>query len=132
MDKDQKNPSILTKESLKENNTNILRGWGTFLFVCCFIVTIAIIVAIVLILRFLPEEFHFTLIFSLILSWIITIITYAITSCYYDNLAIMIERKLIKYNLIKNTNKSVKCPNCKRNIPGDSNFCSVCGTKNTL
>lgn len=126
---DQKNPSVLTKENLKENKTGVLRGWGTFLFVCCFLVTITLIIGIILIIRFLPEELHFGLIFSLVLSWIITIITYSITSCYYDNLAMMLERKLIKYDLITNRNKSVKCSNCKRNVSGDANYCSVCGTK---
>lgn len=129
MEPDQKNPSVMVKENLKDNKTGVLRGWGTFLFVCCFLVTILTVTGIILTAVFLPKETHFILIFYIVVSWIISVISLSITSCFYDNLAMMLERKLIKYDLIRNANKSVKCKNCGATVSGDANFCSTCGTK---
>ena len=129
MDSNQSNPSAATKESLKENKTGMLRAWCTILFVCCIVFTILVIVGIILIVSYLPKELHLFLILSIIPSWMITILSNAVNGCFFDNLAMMIERKLIKYNLLKNANKSVKCVNCKANVPGDASYCSSCGTK---
>lgn len=101
MEPNQNNPSVAAKESLIDNKTNLLRGWGTFLFACCFLVTALAIASIVLIITVLPVELHFILILISVISWILSIINLFVTSCFYDNLATMIERRLIKYNLIQ-------------------------------
>lgn len=98
---DQNNPSAQIKESLQENKTGILRGWCTTLFVLCVIVTILTVLGIVLVACNLPAPISIFMIVFMVISWLITIITYAINGCFFDNLATMIERKLIKYNLIK-------------------------------
>ena len=103
MEPDQQNPSATVKESLKENKTGILRGWCTALFVLCIVYTIVSIVSIVLCACYLPRPLNTILIIPIVISWITTVITFAVIGCFFDNLAMMVERKLIKYNLIKSS-----------------------------
>ena len=98
---DQNDPSAQVKESLQENKTGILRGWCTTLFVICVILTILTIVSCILIACNLPAPISIIAIVVMIVAWFVSIITNAVTGCFFDNLATMVERKLIKYNLFK-------------------------------
>lgn len=101
MERDQDNPSDSVKESIKENKTGILRGWCTTLFVICVILTILTITACILIAVKAPAEFKLPLIIPIIIGWLVTIINNAAIGCFFDNLGMMIERKMIRYKLIK-------------------------------
>ncbi len=106
--------TTVQRESLKSCKTGILRGYCVYMFVMCIIDIIATIVGAVLIFRFVTPIFDGAIAVSILLTagllvmCVANVATYAITGCYFDNLALMSERLMIKYNLIERQGSSDK------------------------
>lgn len=98
--------TALQRESLKCCKTGMLRGYCVFMFVMCIIDIITTIVGAFLIFRFVTPIFDgavfisVLLVLGLVFICAANVAAYAITGCYFDNLALMSERLMIKYNLI--------------------------------
>lgn len=94
----------ILKVRLKENRTNFMRGYCVFLYIVSILTGIGALAAIILAFSALASIVG--VISALLISLLeivfiaIVIICMAITGCYYDNLAKMLEHYMIKYNII--------------------------------
>lgn len=97
-------PDPLTLNNIKENKPGVLRGYCVFLFGFAFAVLAALIVlgfifagTISAIVGILGTVFLYIYGF---ICYVIFFIELAITGCYFDNLAKMLEHYMIKYKLL--------------------------------
>lgn len=92
------------KENLKANKTGILRSYCGFLAVITALMIIGEIVLMIIMFDNMVDSFGLSLtlfsIFGYIALTALQVICFAITGCYYDNLAKMVEHNLIKFKLI--------------------------------
>lgn len=94
----------VTKESLKENKPNLLRGYCTLLFVIAILSSIAIIALIILMFNPLSGALGTggAIAVSIISIFIgvLLFLSLSITGCYFDNLAKMLEHHMIIFKMI--------------------------------
>ncbi len=100
----QKEVDSATKESLKENKPNLLRGYCAFLFVIAIISAIAIIA--LTIFMFNPVSSVLGTGGAIAVSAIyisigvLLFLSLSVTGCYFDNLAKMLEHHMIRFKMI--------------------------------
>lgn len=93
-----------TLESLKENKTGILRTYCNILYILSIILVIGIIALLVFINGALFRSlggFAWFAICMIVALGVIEVLCLAVTGCFFDNLAKMIEHYQIKYNLLE-------------------------------
>lgn len=93
-----------TKESLKENKPNLLRGYCTFLFVIAILSSIAVIVLIFFMFNPLSSTLGTGIAIAIsaiyLVLGILLFLSFSITGCYFDNLAKMLEHHMIRFKMI--------------------------------
>lgn len=100
----QKEVDQATKESLKENKPNLLRGYCTFLFVIAILSAIAIIALVIFmfnpLLSVLGAGVAIAISVVYIVLGILLFLSLSVTGCYFDNLAKMLEHHMIRFKMI--------------------------------
>ena len=100
----QKEVDQATKESLKENKPNLLRGYCTFLFVIAILSAIAIIALVIFMFNPLSSVLGAGLAIAVsaiyIVLGILLFLSLSVTGCYFDNLAKMLEHHMIRFKMI--------------------------------
>lgn len=100
----QKEVDQATKESLKENKPNLLRGYCTFLFVIAILSAIAIIALVIFMFNPLSSVLGIGVAIAIsvvyIVLGILLFLSLSVTGCYFDNLAKMLEHHMIRFKMI--------------------------------
>lgn len=100
----QKEVDQATKESLKENKPNLLRGYCTFLFVIAILSAIAIIALIIFMFNPLSNVLGITGAITVstiyLVLGVLLFLSLSVTGCYFDNLAKMLEHHMIRFKMI--------------------------------
>lgn len=93
-----------TKESLKENKPNLLRGYCTFLFVIAIISAIAIIALVIIMFGSLSSALGVGVAIAVsaiyVALGVLLFLSLSVTGCYFDNLAKMLEHHMIRFKMI--------------------------------